>query len=94
MEKKQPKLGTDPISKLLWIFAPPAIIGLLINASYNLIDRIFVGNGIGALGLAAITVSFPSMISQLALGLMVGIGGSVNFSSAWDKKRFPAPKKS
>lgn len=93
MEKKQPKLGTDPISKLLWIFAPPAIIGLLINASYNLIDRIFVGNGIGALGLAAITVSFPSMISQLALGLMVGIGGSVNFSVSLGQKKIPRAEK-
>ena len=89
MEKKQPKLGTDPISKLLWIFAPPAIIGLLINASYNLIDRIFVGNGIGAQGLAAITVSFPSMTMQLAIGLLVGIGGSVNFSVSLGQKKIP-----
>ena len=80
MDRKQPQLGTDPILKLLLVFAPPAIIGLLINASYNVIDRIFVGNGIGAAGLAAITVSFPSMTVQLAVGLLVGIGGSVNFS--------------
>ena len=87
MNTKQPRLGTDPILKLLLIFAPPAIIGLLINASYNLIDRIFVGNGIGALGLAAITVCFPSMILQLALGLMVGIGGSVNFAVSLGQKK-------
>lgn len=93
MNTKQPQLGTDPISKLLWIFAPPAIIGLLINASYNLIDRIFVGNGVGSLGLAAITVSFPSMILQLALGLMVGIGGSVNFSVSLGQKKIPRAEK-
>ncbi|MBR1777343.1 MAG: MATE family efflux transporter [Alphaproteobacteria bacterium] len=79
--------------KLLLIFAPPAIIGLLINASYNLIDRIFVGNGIGALGLAAITVCFPSMILQLALGLMVGIGGSVNFAVSLGQKKIPRAEK-
>lgn len=89
MDKKLPQLGTDPILKLVLIFAPPAIIGLLINASYNLIDRIFVGNGVGSLGLAAITVCFPSMVLQLALGLMVGIGGSVSFAVSLGQKRIP-----
>lgn len=93
MNTQQPQLGTDPILKLLLIFAPPAIIGLLINASYNLIDRIFVGNGIGALGLAAITVSFPSMILQLALGLLVGIGGSVNFAVSLGQNKIPRAEK-
>lgn len=89
MTKKHLNLGTDSISKLILIFAPPAIIGLLINASYNLIDRIFVGNGVGALGLAAITVCFPSAVLQLALGLMVGIGGSVSFAVSLGQKRIP-----
>lgn len=75
------------------IFAPPAIIGLLINASYNLVDRIFVGNGIGALGLAAITVSFPSMTVQLAVGLLVGIGGSVNFAVSLGQNKIPRAEK-
>ena len=89
MSKHRLHLGTDPISKLILTFAPPAIVGLLINASYNLIDRIFVGNGIGALGLAAITVCFPSAVLQLALGLMVGIGGSVSFAVSLGQKRIP-----
>ena len=93
MNAKQPQMGTDPVLKLLLIFAPPAIIGLLINASYNLIDRIFVGNGIGALGLAAITVSFPSMVVQLASGLLVGIGGSVNFSVSLGQNKIPRAEK-
>ena len=93
MDTKQPQLGTDPISKLFLIFAPPAIIGLLINASYNLIDRIFVGNGIGSLGLAAITVSFPSMTFQLATGLLVGIGGSVNFAVSLGQNKIPRAEK-
>lgn len=93
MDARQPQQGTDPILKLLLTFAPPAIIGLLINASYNLIDRIFVGNGIGALGLAAITVSFPSMVVQLASGLLVGIGGSVNFSVSLGQNKIPRAEK-
>ncbi len=86
-------MGTDSILTLFLVFAPPAIIGLLINASYNLIDRIFVGNGIGALGLAAITVSFPSMVVQLASGLLVGIGGSVNFSVSLGQNKIPRAEK-
>ena len=75
-----PNLGTDSIPRLMLSFALPAIIGLLINASYNLVDRIFIGNGIGSLGLAGITVCFPTVVLQMALGLMVGVGGSVNFA--------------
>ena len=93
MNMKQIQMGTDSIFKLFLVFAPPAIIGLLINASYNLIDRIFVGNGIGALGLAAITVSFPSMVVQLASGLLVGIGGSVNFSVSLGQNKIPRAEK-
>lgn len=87
--KTAPHLGTDPIPRLLWAFALPAVIGLIINASYNLVDRIFVGNGIGALGLAGITVCFPTVILQMALGLMVGVGGSVNFAVCLGQKKVP-----
>lgn len=86
---KQLQLGTDPVPRLLWIFALPAIIGLLINASYNLIDRIFIGNGVGALGLAGVAVSFPTTVLQMAFGLMVGIGGSVNFAVSLGQKKIP-----
>ena len=83
------QLGTDPIPRLLWTFALPAVIGLLINASYNLVDRIFIGNGIGALGLAGVAVSFPTTVLQMAFGLMVGIGGSVNFAVSLGQKKIP-----
>ena len=89
MANKQLHLGTDSIPQLLWTFALPAIIGLLINASYNLVDRIFIGNGIGALGLAGIAVSFPTTVLQMAFGLMVGIGGSVNFAISLGQKKIP-----
>lgn len=81
--------GTDPVPRLLWAFALPAVIGLLINASYNLVDRIFIGNGVGALGLAGVAVSFPATVLQMAFGLMVGIGGSVNFAVSLGQKKIP-----
>ncbi len=84
-----PNLGTDSIPRLMLSFALPAIIGLLINASYNLVDRIFIGNGIGSLGLAGITVCFPTVVLQMALGLMVGVGGSVNFAVCLGQNKIP-----
>ncbi len=88
-QTKRLQLGTDPIPRLLWTFALPAVIGLLINASYNLVDRIFIGNGIGALGLAGVAVSYPTTVLQMAFGLMIGIGGSVNFAVSLGQKKIP-----
>ena len=56
------QLGEDKISKLLLKFSIPAIVGMLVNALYNVVDRIFIGNGVGSLGIAGITVSFPVML--------------------------------
>ncbi|NBK24563.1 MAG: MATE family efflux transporter, partial [Spirochaetia bacterium] len=67
MEKANP-LGEKKISKLLIQFSVPAIVGMLVNALYNIVDRIFIGNkaDLGAYGIAAITVSFPIMIILMA----------------------------
>lgn len=69
------QLGIQPIGKLLLKFSIPAIIGMLVNALYNIIDRIFIGHGVGALGLAGVTVAFPVMTTIMALGMLIGIGG-------------------
>lgn len=83
----QTDLGTEKISKLLWRFTVPAVVGLVVNSLYNIVDRIFVGNGVGALGLGAIAVSFPVVIFMMAVGMMVGVGGSVNFSVRLGQKK-------
>jgi hypothetical protein len=54
MRMKEEKIGS-----LLWKFSLPAIIGMLVNALYNIVDRIFVGRGVGAIAIAATTVAFP-----------------------------------
>lgn len=90
---KAPDLGKDPIPRLLLTFAVPAIVGLMINALYNIVDRIFVGNGVGALGLAGIAVSFPSFVIMMAFAMMVGVGGSVSFSIRLGQKKSPSRKK-
>jgi len=70
------RLGKEKISKLLFQFSVPAIIAMLVNSIYNIVDRMFVGNVVGRLGLAGITICFPVMILIMAYGMLVGIGGA------------------
>lgn len=69
-------LGDEPIGKLLWKFSIPAIIGMLVNALYNVVDSIFVGNGVGEVGLTAVTIAFPIMLVMMAFGMLIGVGAS------------------
>ena len=69
-------LGEEPVGKLLWKFSVPAIIGMLVNALYNVVDSIFVGNGVGAIGLTAVTIAFPIMLVMMAFGMLIGVGAS------------------
>lgn len=75
MDRSQ-ALGQEKISKLLWEFSLPAIVGMLVNALYNIVDSIFVGNGVGDVGLTAVTIAFPIMIVIMAIGMLIGIGAS------------------
>ncbi|HMM22304.1 MAG TPA: MATE family efflux transporter [Selenomonadales bacterium] len=69
-------LGSKDVGKLLWDFSVPAITGMLVNALYNVVDSIFVGHGVGAVGLAAVTIAFPIMIVFMAFGMLIGIGAT------------------
>lgn len=80
-------LGYEKISKLLYKFSVPAIIGMTVNALYNVVDRIFIGNSpdLGANGLAAITICFPAMIIIMSVGILLGQGGATLFSISLGK---------
>jgi len=73
-------IGQEKISKLLLQFSIPAIIGMVVNALYNLIDRFFVGKYVGSMGQTATTVAFPIPIVILAFGLLIGIGAAATVS--------------
>lgn len=77
---KKPKtknpLGYQPIGRLLMKFAIPSVVSMLVNAVYNIVDQIFIGQGVGYLGNAATTFSFPIVTIILAVGTMLGAGGS------------------
>lgn len=70
------QLGEGSIPRLLLKFSIPAITGMLVNALYNVVDTIFVGNGVGRLGIAGLTIGFPVMIVIMAFGMLVGIGAT------------------
>ena len=74
------ELGEEKIGKLLLKFSIPAVIGMVVNGLYNVIDRLFVGKGVGPLGQAATTVAFPIPIVILAFGLLFGIGAAATIS--------------
>lgn len=74
------KLGKQSVLSLLIEFSVPSIIGMLVSALYNVIDRAFIGNSTGTLGIAAITVAFPLMQLQMAFGGLIGMGATANIS--------------
>ncbi len=79
-------LGHESISKLLKGFAIPSITATLVNSLYNIVDQIFIGQGIGYLGNAATNVSYPLSTICLAISLLIGIGSASRFSICLGKK--------
>lgn len=72
-------LASEDIKKLIFKMSSPAIVGLLVQAFYNLVDTIFVGRGLGAdsaLGIAGISVAFPVQMLMMGIAMGVGIGGA------------------
>lgn len=79
---RQRMLGEEKISKLLIQFSVPAIIGMMVNTLYNIIDRMYIGNisGIGSLAITGVGITMPIMTIILAFGMLVGIGTSARVS--------------
>ncbi len=80
-------LGEEKISTLLWRFSLPAITGMVVNAFYNVIDSVFVGRGVGEIGLTAVTIAFPIMIVLMGLGMLVGVGAAAVVSLRIGEKK-------
>ena len=73
-------LGYEKISKLLRDFAIPSITATLVGSVYNIVDQIFIGQGVGYLGNAATNVSYPFSTICLTISLLIGIGSASCFS--------------
>ncbi|MCI9272020.1 MAG: MATE family efflux transporter [Dorea sp.] len=79
MSRNNP-LAAEKISRLIAKFAIPAIISMLVNSLYNIVDQIFIGQGVGMLGNAATNIAFPISIICTATALLLGIGSASNYN--------------
>lgn len=70
------ELGSGQIGRLMLKFSLPSIIGMLVNAMYSVVDRIFVGRGVGSMALSGVAVTFPISNVIMAFGMLVGIGSA------------------
>ena len=73
-------LGAAPVGSLIARFAIPAVISMLVSAFYNIVDQIFIGQGVGMLGNAATNIAFPVTIISTAAALLLGIGSASNYN--------------
>ena len=74
------RLANEKIPKLLYHYAVPAVIGTLVNALYNIVDRIYIGQGVGAMALSGLALTFPILLFLQAFGMLVGAGSSARIS--------------
>jgi putative MATE family efflux protein len=85
--KKNNEMGTKSVPSLLLKFSLPAIIALLVNALYNIVDSIFVGRGVGDLALGGVSVSFPIVTTVIAFVMLIGMGATALISIYLGEKK-------
>ena len=80
MTEQEQQLASGSIRKTVWKYGIPCALITLVNALYNIVDQIFIGQGVGYLGNSATNVIFPLTTIALAFGLLVGSGCAANYS--------------
>lgn len=81
-------LGTENVGKLLSKYAIPAIIAMTASSLYNMVDSIFIGQGVGPLAISGLAITFPFMNLGAAIGAMVGVGASTVTAMELGKKNY------
>ena len=84
--EKLKELESTPVGRLLWKYSVPAVVGTLVMSTYNIIDRVFIGQGVGAEAIAGLAVTFPVMNISAALGTLIGVGAASRISIALGEK--------
>jgi len=74
------QLANDNIAKLIWKYSLPAVIGTVVMSLYNIVDRIFIGQGVGPLAISGLALTFPFMTVLMAFGMLVGAGAASRIS--------------
>lgn len=88
MKQQSERLGIDPIGKLLADLTIPATVGMLAMALHSVIDAIYIGRGVGAIGVAAVAITFPLSMLVMAISGAIGIGGASVISRALGSNQF------
>ena len=87
-QEKYHQLQTAPMGKLVLQYSIPAIINMAAVSLYNLIDSIFIGNGVGTLAISGLAVTFPMMNCLIAFNTLVGIGGTTLTSISLGRRQY------
>ena len=87
------ELGTEKIGRLLKQYALPAIIAQTASSLYNMVDSIFIGQGVGPLAISGLAVTFPLMNLSVAFGTLVGAGAATMLSVLLGQKNYKAANK-
>ena len=77
---KENKMGVMPVGRLLVQISLPMMISMLVQALYNIVDSIIIGQVCGALAISGLAITFPIMNLSAAFGAMVGVGASTMIS--------------
>lgn len=86
-------LGTEKIGKLLMQYAVPAIIAMTASSLYNMVDSIFIGQGVGTMAISGLALTFPLMNLAAAFGSLVGVGASTLISVKLGQKDYDTAKR-
>ncbi len=82
------ELGTKPVGSLLMQYALPAIIAMVASSLYNMVDRIFIGQGVGPMAISGLAITFPFMNLSGAFGAAIGVGSSTLISVNLGRKNY------
>lgn len=81
-------LGTQPVGKLLFQYALPAIVAMVASSLYNIIDRAFIGQVVGSIAISGLAITFPFMNLSGAFGAAVGVGSATAISLKLGQKDY------
>lgn len=87
------ELASEPVGRLLWRYSLPAVVGMLVMALYNVIDRIFIGQWVGPDAIAGLAITFPVMNITTAIGVLIGVGASARTSIALGQRQYDKAEK-
>jgi putative MATE family efflux protein len=91
--RKIDELSAANIARLMLKYFIPAFVGVFVNALYNIVDRIFIGQGVGAEALSGISVIFPVMLIMMGFGMLIGTGTGVFVSISMGRKDMTGAEK-